>query len=127
MKKIIITLVIISTGVLQAQDTNKGAITKEVVRILDSINKVKAVEEKGKPKRESLWYDKISIRGYAQIRYNGLLSSNNKVSCEQCDRSWGTTTTGNDVKSNNGLFIRRVRISLQAKYTLTYISIFNPI
>jgi hypothetical protein len=56
-----------------------------------------------------------------------LLSSNNKVSCEQCDRSWGTTTTGNDVKSNNGLFIRRVRISLQAKYTLTYISIFNPI
>jgi hypothetical protein len=110
MKKIIITLLIISTGVLQAQDTNKGAITKEVVRILDSINKVKAIEEKVKPKKEPLWYDKISIRGYAQIRYNGLLSSNDKVSCEQCDRSWGTTATGDDVKSNNGLFIRRARI-----------------
>jgi hypothetical protein len=35
-----------------------------------------------------------------------LLSSNDKVSCEQCDRSWGTTATGDDVKSNNGLFIR---------------------
>jgi hypothetical protein len=60
--------------------------------------------------KKSLWYDKISIRGYAQIRYNGLLSSNDKVSCEQCDRSWGTTATGDDVKSNNGLFIRRARI-----------------
>jgi hypothetical protein len=29
-------------------------------------------------------------------KYNGLLSSNDKVSCEQCDRSWGTAT-GDDV------------------------------
>jgi hypothetical protein len=38
------------------------------------------------------------------------LLSSDKVSCEQCDRSWGTTATGDDVKSNNGLFIRRARI-----------------
>jgi hypothetical protein len=61
-----------------------------------------------------------------QIRYNGL-SSNDKVSCEQCDRSWGTTATGDDVKSNNGLFIRRARIVFAGQIHLTYISIFNPI
>jgi hypothetical protein len=37
-----------------------------------------------------------------QIRYNGL-SSNDKVSCEQCDKS-GTTSTADDAKSNNGFF-----------------------
>jgi hypothetical protein len=51
-----------------------------------------------------------------------LLSSNDKVSCEQCDRSWGTTATGDDVKSNNGLFIRRARI-VSGQIHLTYISI----
>jgi hypothetical protein len=110
MKKLLIALVIISTGVLQAQDINKIAISKEVVRVLDSINKVKAAEEKAKPKKESQWYDKISIRGYVQTRYNGLFSSNDKVSCEQCDKSWGTTASGDGVKSNNGFFIRRARI-----------------
>jgi hypothetical protein len=43
---------IISTAVLQAQDVNKDAISKEVVRVLDSINKVKAAEEKAKPKKK---------------------------------------------------------------------------
>jgi hypothetical protein len=109
MKKLLIALFIISTAVLQAQDVNKDAISKEVVRVLDSINKVKAAEEKAKPKKE-VWYDKISIRGYAQVRYNGLLSSNDKVSCDQCDKSWGTTSTAEDAKSNNGFFLRRGRI-----------------
>lgn len=109
MKKLLIALLIISTAVLQAQDVNKDAISKEVVRVLDSINKVKAAEEKAKPKKE-VWYDKISIRGYAQVRYNGLLSSNDKVSCDQCDKSWGTTSTAEDAKSNNGFFLRRGRI-----------------
>jgi hypothetical protein len=39
MKKLLIALLIISTAVLQAQDVNKDAISKEVVRVLDSINK----------------------------------------------------------------------------------------
>jgi hypothetical protein len=50
MKKLLIALFIISTAVLQAQDVNKDAISKEVVRVLDSINKVKAAEEKAKKK-----------------------------------------------------------------------------
>ncbi|WP_304068834.1 porin [Pedobacter glucosidilyticus] len=47
------------------------------------------------------WYDKISLRGYAQLRYNGLLESNPDLKCEQCDRSWGD---GGD------FFLRRIRL-----------------
>ncbi len=97
------------TCMVNAQDINKDAVAKEVVRVLDSINKVKAAEEKSKPKKEH-WYDNIGIRGYVQVRYNGLLSTNDKVSCDQCDKSWGTTSTAVDAKSNNGFFIRRARI-----------------
>ena len=92
-----------------AQDVQKDEITKSVIRIVDSINKAKEQEDKNKPKKEH-WYDNIGIRGYAQVRYNGLLSSNDKVSCDQCDKSWGTTSTVADAKSNNGFFIRRARI-----------------
>ncbi|QEK51795.1 porin [Pedobacter aquae] len=47
------------------------------------------------------WYDKLAIRGYAQLRYNGLIESNPNLKCEQCDRSWGD---GGD------FFIRRIRL-----------------
>ncbi len=52
-------------------------------------------------KTESNWYDKFSIRGYAQVRYNRFLETNPDLKCEQCDRSWG---------ENGGIFIRRTRI-----------------
>ncbi len=59
----------------------------------------------GPPKDESIkkkqWYENLSIRGYLQIRYNRLLETNDKLKCEQCDKSWG---------ANNGFFIRRARI-----------------
>ena len=47
------------------------------------------------------WYENFSIRGYAQVRYNRLLETNDKLGCEQCDRSWG---------KDGGFFIRRMRI-----------------
>jgi Phosphate-selective porin O and P len=47
------------------------------------------------------WYENLSIRGYAQIRYNKLLETNSNLGCEQCDRSWG---------GEGGFFIRRMRI-----------------
>jgi hypothetical protein len=47
------------------------------------------------------WFESINIRGYAQIRYNGLLQTNEDLGCEQCDRSWG---------GDNGFFIRRMRV-----------------
>lgn len=47
------------------------------------------------------WYESINLRGYAQVRYNGLLQTNEDLECEQCDRSWG---------GENGFFIRRMRL-----------------
>jgi hypothetical protein len=47
------------------------------------------------------WYDNFSIRGYMQVRYNGLLQTNEDLQCEQCDKSWG---------GNGGFFLRRMRI-----------------
>lgn len=49
------------------------------------------------------WYDRISLRGYAQIRYNRLLETNKNLACAQCDRSIG---------NNGGIFLRRGRLIL---------------
>lgn len=49
----------------------------------------------------SKWYDKISLRGYAQFRYNRLLETNSELNCEQCDKSWG---------KNQGFAFRRARL-----------------
>jgi len=51
----------------------------------------------------SKWYDKITIKGYAQFRYNRLLESNPDLNCEQCDKSWG---------KNQGFAFRRGRLIL---------------
>lgn len=50
-----------------------------------------------------LWYERLSLRGYAQIRYNRLFESNPSLTCAQCDRSIG---------NNGGFFLRRGRIIL---------------
>ncbi len=67
----------------------------------DSVN-INSSQEKEivQPKK---WYDNFSIRGYLQIRYNRLLETNEKLGCEQCDRSWG---------KDGGFFMRRMRIIL---------------
>ncbi len=109
MKKVLFAILLTCSFISNAQDVNKEEISKAVIRIVDSINKSKEQAEKNKPKKEH-WYDNIGIRGYVQVRYNGLLSSNDKVSCDQCDKSWGTTSTAPDAKSNNGFFLRRARI-----------------
>ncbi|MBA4276561.1 porin [Flavobacterium sp.] len=108
MKKILFAGLFIVSSLLNAQDVKKDEISREVVRILDSINKEKQAE-KAKTDKE-LWFNKISIRGYVQVRYNGLFSTNDKVACDQCDKSWGTTSTAPDAKSNNGFFLRRARV-----------------
>ncbi len=56
-----------------------------------------------KPKEEKKWFETISLRGYSQIRYNGLLVTNPDLGCEQCDKSWG---------GDNGFFMRRMRVIL---------------
>lgn len=67
------------------------------VTIKDSVV-VKSEPAKAPSKK---WFEKISIRGYTQVRYNRLLETNPNLKCEQCDRSWG---------ENGGLFLRRIRL-----------------
>jgi hypothetical protein len=109
MKKVTLILLFLSAFSFKAQDINQKQINKLVLNALDSIAKVKAADEKNKVKKEN-WYENISLRGYVQVRYNGLLSTNDKVACDQCDKSWGTTSTAADAKSNNGFFVRRARM-----------------
>ena len=104
MKNKLFTCLVLLTTIVNGQDITKKEVKNQVIRVLDSLNQLKIAEEKSKPKKEN-WYENIGLRGYVQIRYNGLLSSNDKVSCDQCDKSWGTTSTAVDAKSNNGFFI----------------------
>ncbi len=59
-----------------------------------------------KPAEEKKWYDRFLIRGYMQFRQNNIVETNDKVTCEQCDRAWGGA---------NGVSVRRARIVLQGQ------------
>ncbi|MCC7506530.1 MAG: hypothetical protein IT259_14600 [Saprospiraceae bacterium] len=59
----------------------------------------------------SKWYDKISLRGYAQFRYNRLLETNPDLRCEQCDRSIG---------QNQGFSFRRSRLIFSGQLNLRF-------
>jgi hypothetical protein len=53
------------------------------------------------PPPSKKWYESIQLRGYMQVRYNGLLQTNEDLECEQCDKSWG---------GDNDFFVRRMRL-----------------
>jgi hypothetical protein len=53
-----------------------------------------------KPARKP-WYERLSLRGYAQVRYNDLFLSNQAVRCDQCDRFIG---------GNEEFSVRRARL-----------------
>lgn len=125
-KRKIIAALLLLTCAANAQELNKQDVKNEVMRILDSINKAKLPDTKSGGGVEEHWYDRISLRGYAQIRYNGLFSTNDKVSCDQCDKSWGTTSTAPDAKSNNGLFIRRARLVFSGQVHPNVFFYFQP-
>ena len=57
--------------------------------------------------------DSFSIRGYAQVRYNRLLETNENLGCEQCDKSWG---------KGGGFFIRRTRIIFSGQILHSYVT-----
>ena len=58
-------------------------------------------EAKEEKKKEAPWYERIQIRGYTQLRYNGLFSTNPQLKNDQGDRSIGDP---------EGFFIRRARL-----------------
>ncbi|MFD2940907.1 porin [Flavobacterium notoginsengisoli] len=130
-KRNLLAVLLLLTFAANAQEPNKQELNKkdvknEVMRILDSINKAKLPDTKSGGGIEEHWYDRISLRGYAQIRYNGLFSTNDKVSCDQCDKSWGTTSTAADAKANNGLFIRRARLVFSGQVHPNVFFYFQP-
>jgi hypothetical protein len=55
------------------------------------------------PDAPAPWYERLTWRGYTQIRYNRLLETNENLTCAQCDRSIG---------NNGGFFLRRGRLIL---------------
>ncbi len=73
--------------------------------VTDTINEAPVfVNSDSIPKSEEkkkMWYESFGIRGYAQVRYNRFLETNENLGCEQCDKSWG---------GNGGFFFRRIRI-----------------
>jgi len=62
---------------------------------------VKRTQAKPAEEKKTEWYQKISIRGYVQVRYNRLLETNGQLKNEQGDKSMG---------SNGGFFLRRARV-----------------
>ncbi len=58
--------------------------------ILQSRAAGQVADSTAKPARKP-WYDRLSLRGYAQLRYNDLFLSNQALRCDQCDRSIGGT------------------------------------
>lgn len=67
----------------------------------DSIQKTEITEVTKVETKKLNWYDKISIRGYTQVRYNRLFETNPDLKSEQGDKSIGNL---------GGFFIRRMRI-----------------
>lgn len=85
---------------LYSQDTTGNQSKKPDQSVLKS--DVGATDSLNKPtEKKKQWYESITIRGYAQVRYNRFLETNNDLGCEQCDRSWGGA---------GGVFFRRIRI-----------------
>ena len=58
--------------------------------------------------KEEAWYDRLSVRGYGQLRYNRLLETNEKLKCSTCDRSIG---------ENGGFLLRRARLIVSGRIT----------
>jgi hypothetical protein len=70
-----------------------------------------------KPPSAKKWFEKVSIRGYTQVRYNRLLETNPNLRCEQCDRSWG---------DDGGFFLRRLRVIIFGQISDRVYYYFQP-
>ncbi|RJE74541.1 porin [Reichenbachiella sp. MSK19-1] len=70
------------------------------------------------PEKKHDFFNKISISGYMQVRYNKLLETNPELKCEQCDESWGGDT--------GGLYLRRLRFKLYGQISPRIYFYFQP-
>ncbi len=93
MKKLLplFAALLLTTGPAAAQ-TDSPSIEERLLKLEAAVSPAPA---------EKPWFDKISLRGYVQLRYNRLLESNDQLKCEQCDKSLG---------SSGEFFVRRARL-----------------
>ncbi len=72
---------------------------------------------KQKTTQKKNWFEVIQLRGYVQLRYNRLFETNEKLKCDQCDRSWG---------EGGGFFLRRMRMIFFGNITPRIFFYFQP-
>lgn len=103
MKFIIYLLFFSILSHLSAQDSSliKIAPSSTILTSISSNTTIAIPVEK-----KNNWFDKISVRGYIQIRYNRIFETNADLKNEQADRSIG---------NNGGFFIRRARLILSGQ------------
>jgi hypothetical protein len=67
-----------------------------------------AQKEQPFKKEPKQWFDKYSIRGYMQFRFNNIVATNSKYTCDQCDKYIGP---------NDKFFLRRMRLVISGNVT----------
>lgn len=90
----------LATGLLFSEET-KAQTTDSTAQTTPVVVQQPAPAAVQEAPKKKAWYDAISLRGYAQVRYNRLLETNPDLKCDQCDKSLG---------DGGGLFLRRGRL-----------------
>jgi hypothetical protein len=90
----------LATGFLFSKEVKAQSTDSTTVQTASVVLQQPAPMATQEPKKKA-WYDKISLRGYAQVRYNRLLETNPDLKCDQCDKSLG---------EGGGVFLRRGRL-----------------
>lgn len=101
----ILNLILLSSFLIIASKTYSYELVSDSAVV--PVDTLKDKAEKPEPKKTE-WYQRINLRGYAQLRYNRLLETNPELQCEQCDKSWG---------GDGGFFLRRLRLVLSGQIT----------
>ncbi|WP_187262601.1 porin [Pontibacter beigongshangensis] len=93
-KKVVRTILALAMVYVAGSTTEAAAQTDTAQSVVIA---AKAAKKPGKRN----WSEIISVRGYAQVRYNRLLETNPLLKCDQCDKSLG---------EGGGVFLRRARL-----------------
>jgi Phosphate-selective porin O and P len=100
MKRIL--LFVFSISLLTRLLSQSNVVPNPEMTLIDTTKKVEIKPEE----RKSHWYERISLRGYFQLRHNRIGVDNPKYVCDQCDRSWG---------DKRNFAIRRARLILSGQ------------
>ena len=121
MRKIAFTSLALASSMVFAQENQsaKDSLVISNKKELDSLKleiqslkemvAASSADKKEEEKKASKWYDKISVGGYVQVRYNEFLETNPDLGCEQCDHFWGNEA--------DGLSFRRLRFKFSGQIT----------